>query len=96
MFVGVILTSSVLALTYLSNVIRYMYLPPAENEASVLNQDTDAAMVSRPEGVGSDDAPMTMLVPMLILALGTILLGLFNGDVVSRFIDPAIPARLLR
>ncbi len=95
-FVGVILTSSVLALTYLSNVIRYMYLPPAENEASVLNRDTDAVIVSRQEGIRSDDVPMTMLVPMMILALGTILLGLFNGEVVSRFIEPAIPARLLR
>ena len=35
-----------------------------------------------------------MVVPMVILAACTVLLGLFNGQIVSRFIAPGIPAGL--
>ncbi len=87
-FVAVILSSSVLALTYLVNVIRYMYFPPPAAEASP--EDTTAGTLIR------DEAPVAMLAPMLILAVGIILLGLFNGEIVSLFIDPSIPERLLR
>ena len=97
-FVGVILTSSVLALAYLVNVIRYMYFPPDVNETPVLSATPDpvAEAPSHTEHVGTGDAPLTMLVPMLTLAVGVILLGLLNGEVVSRFIEPAIPVRLSR
>ena len=97
-FVAVILTSSVLALAYLVNVIRYMYLPPDANETPVLSATPGpvAEAPSHTEHVGTGDAPLTMLVPMLTLAVGVILLGLLNGEVVSRFIEPAIPVRLSR
>jgi len=85
-FVAVILVSSVLGLTYLVNVIRYMYFPPAEGEA-VPARVTPGAIVR-------DEVPITMLAPMIVLAVGIILLGLFNGEIVSRFIDPSIPAGL--
>ena len=88
-FVGIILTSSVLAVAYLVNVIRYMYFPPAENEERSVMQLDHAPGASR-------DAPLTMLVPMLILAGGVVLLGLFNGSLVSNFIEPATPAGLVR
>ena len=39
---------------------------------------------------------MTMVVPMLVLAVGIVLLGVFNGDVVSGFLDPAVPADFTR
>ena len=87
-FVAVILVSSVLGLTYLVNVIRYMYFPPAAGEA------VPAGVT--PGAIVRDEAPSMMLAPMLILAVGIILLGLFNGEIVSRFIDPSIPARLAR
>lgn len=87
-FVAVILSSSVLGLTYLVNVIRYMYFPPPEGEAM-------PAGVT-PGAIVRDEAPWSMLAPMLTLAIGVILLGLFNGEIVSRFIDPSIPERLLR
>ena len=38
------------------------------------------------------EAPPSMLVPILVLAAGIIGLGLFNGTVVSLFIEPALPA----
>jgi len=89
-FVGVILVSSVLAIGYLANVIRYMYLPAAENEL-------DEKIEGSPQGESDGEhVPLTMLIPMLILASGVILLGLFNGVVISQFIDPAIPTGLPR
>ena len=87
-FVAVILVSSVLGLTYLVNVIRYIYFPPAAGEA------VPAGVT--PGAIVRDEAPFTMLAPMLIMAVGIILLGLFNGEIVSRFIDPSIPERLAR
>jgi formate hydrogenlyase subunit 3/multisubunit Na+/H+ antiporter MnhD subunit len=41
-----------------------------------------------------DEAPLTMLIPMGILAVLIIVLGLFNGEIVSSFIDPAISTRI--
>ena len=88
-FVGVILFSSVLALFYFVNVIRYMYFPPEEAPATGAGADTPVAEAPR-----RDEAPLTMLVPMLALAAGTVLLGLFNGEIVSGFLEHVIPASL--
>ena len=82
--VGLVLFSSTLALAYFGNVIRYMYLPsgdvvPAE------------AMASAPAELVRQEAPWSMLVPMLVFAAAILLLGLFNGEVIDNFIDPAIP-----
>ncbi len=81
LFTGVILFSSVLALAYFMNVIRYMYLPKEEPTEA---RDTPVR----------NEAPWTMLAPMLTLAAGIVLLGLFNGEIVSHFIEPAVPAGL--
>lgn len=93
-FVGIILLSSVLALAYLVNVIRYMYFPrphvPADGEGSETPVSDDSAEPVRHE------APLSMLGPMLALAAGIVLLGVFNGEIVSRFLDHAIPAALAR
>ena len=88
-FVAVILLSSVLALGYFVNVIRYMYFPKERAHET-------RGEVPVPEEPTRNEAPLTMLVPMLVLAAGTVLLGLFNGEVVSRFLDPAIPAGFVR
>ena len=80
-FVGFILFSSVLALAYLGNVIRFMYLPADEPSGSV----------SENEELRKNEAPGMMLAPMLALAAGIILLGVFNGEVVSLFLDHAVP-----
>ena len=84
-FVGLILFSSTLALVYLGNVIRYMYF------------QKDEAGSESVEGIGlaehvKNEAPLTMLAPMLALAAGIMLLGIFNGRVVSGFLEHAIPA----
>ena len=67
-----------------------MYLTADEDEIAT------EMTVSSYEEPDRENVPLTMLVPMLILAAGVILLGLFNGVVVSQFIDPAIPIGLLR
>ena len=87
LFVAVILVSSVLALMYFVNVVRYIYFPP---------EDAAAGGASREgfERPARDEAPLTMVVPMVILAVATVLLGLFNGEVVSRFLDPAVAASI--
>ena len=65
-----------------------MYFAPPEGEA------IPAGIT--PGAVVREEVPLTMLAPMLILAVGVILLGLFNGEIVSQFIDPSIPERLAR
>ena len=102
-FVGAILFSSMLALSYFVNVIRYMYFPSPNADA---NSAVPVGVSSRPEEdtasplsmkhPSRDDAPATMLGPMLILVGVIILLGWFNGDIVSRFLSPAILASFVR
>ena len=93
-FVGVILLSSILALAYFVNVIRYMYLSPDKAETGTATT-TGGQPVAIPEPQ-RDEAPVSMLVPMLILAVSVVLLGLFNGEIVSRFLDPVVPASFSR
>lgn len=86
-FVVVIVLTSALALAYLMNVIRYMYFPQT--------------LVAAPTGIPGrpivhHDVPWSMLVPMLVTAFGVVLLGLFNGEIVTRFIDPMIPVGFVR
>lgn len=89
-FVGVIVLSSVLALAYLANVLRYIYFP---REATAAD-----GMADRPlhESIMRHEVPWTMLGPMVAITAGIVMLGLFNGEVVGRFIEPAMPAGLAR
>lgn len=82
-FLFIILLSSVLALVYFVNVIRYMYFPAEEGVTPRLDRVRE-------------EAPLTMVVPTAILAVAVILLGIYNGEVVSRFIDPVIPTSFAR
>lgn len=84
-FVGVILLTSVLALVYFANVIRHLYFPPDDTDA-----EPAATREAEPATMRQGDPPLTMLAPMLALAVGIVLLGLFNGEVVSRLIEPVV------
>ena len=79
-FVAVILVSSLLAVAYFGNAIRALYFAAADEAGS-----TDGPRAA-------SDPPASMLIPMLVLAAGILLLGLFNGTLVSLFVEPAIPA----
>jgi len=39
-----------------------------------------------------DEAPLSMLVPLIIVAAGLVVVGMYTGDIVTRIIDFAIPA----
>ena len=86
-FVAAIVLSSLLALAYLANVLRYLYFPRDEDGG----EDEAAAIPIPPR---RHTAPWTMLGPMIAVAAAILLLGLFNGEVVDRFIVPALPAGL--
>ncbi len=84
-FVGVILFSTMLALTYFMNIIRYMYFP--KEEAAANGADVEVVVPERPN---LNEVPSTMLGPMFVLAVVIVLLGLLNGEIVSRFLTPAV------
>ena len=84
-FVGVILFSTMLALAYFMNIIRYMYFP--KEDAAAIGDDVETVVPERPN---LNEVPATMLGPMLVLAVGIVLLGLFNGEIVSHFLTPAV------
>jgi multicomponent Na+:H+ antiporter subunit D len=42
-----------------------------------------------------DEAPLSMLVPLTVVALMLILLGVYTGDIVTRIIEFAIPAQIV-
>lgn len=47
----------------------------------------------RPEHMA--EAPLTMLLPLLVVAVGLVLVGLYTGDIVNQVIEFAIPKTLL-
>ena len=67
--------------------LRYLYFPKDENGAG-----SEAPAVAIPR---RQYAPWTMLGPMVAITAGIVLLGLFNGEIVERFIEPSMPAGLL-
>ena len=87
-FVAIILLTSILALMYFVNVLRYMYFFP-EN-------DGEGPVTARPRRPEPNDVPLPMLLPMGLLAVGSVALGLFNGEIVTRFLDPAVAASIAR
>ena len=96
-FLALILLSSVLALGYFANVLRYLYIPsdaPAATPAPTGAGAADQAPPPRTDVLG--EAPPSMLAPMLALAAAILLLGLLNGPIVSQFLEPALPEGLPR
>ena len=81
---AVILLSSVLALMYFVNVIRVIYFPDTDRSDSTVPLETQ------------QEAPPSMLVPILTLAVGVLLLGVFNGHIVAHFINTAMPEGFIR
>ncbi|MBW1997221.1 MAG: monovalent cation/H+ antiporter subunit D family protein [Deltaproteobacteria bacterium] len=46
-------------------------------------------------GISIDEAPLGMLLPLLLVAAGLILVGVFTGDLVNNIVRYAIPAEIL-
>jgi len=83
-FVVFILASSILNLIYFVNVIRHSFFPP-----DVKADERDPAPPT--EELARNEAPLSMLVPTVAMAIAIILLGIFNGDIVRQLIDAAVP-----
>jgi len=81
-FVAVLLVSSLLNAILFFRVIENVYLEPHDGDI-VENHD----MV-----VSVEEAPLTMLVPILITGAGILSLGVLSGKIISTIIQFAIPA----
>jgi multicomponent Na+:H+ antiporter subunit D len=83
-FAAALLISSLINAVLFFRVIECAYLKPME--PAYAHDGGEAHMVQR------DEAPLTMLVPIVIMAAGVILLGIFSGNIISSIIQFAVPA----
>ncbi|RLB16969.1 MAG: monovalent cation/H+ antiporter subunit D family protein [Deltaproteobacteria bacterium] len=81
-FVAVLLASSLLNAILFFRVIENIYLEPHDGDI-VENHDMVA---------GTEESPLTMLVPILIAGAGILSLGVLSGKIISTIIQFAIPA----
>jgi multicomponent Na+:H+ antiporter subunit D len=47
------------------------------------------------EKMNIDEAPLSMLVPLIIVAISLIIIGVYSGDIVTNIIQHSIPVGLL-
>ena len=83
-FVAVLLASSLFNAILFFRVIEIVYFSPSGEP----KQDTEAVVK------GLDEAPLSALIPMILLALGILLLGMLSGKIISVIIQFAIPKSL--
>jgi len=83
-FVVVLLASSLIHAILFFRVIEIVYFSPSGEP----KQDTEAVVK------GLDEAPLSALIPMILLALGILLLGMLSGKIISVIIQFAIPKSL--
>jgi multicomponent Na+:H+ antiporter subunit D len=85
-FVAMILLSSLLNVVYFVNVIRTIYFGPSEAEVR-----TNPEMVKQ-YAPAENEAPWSMRLPIIVTAAGILLLGVFNGTIISQVIQHIIPS----
>ncbi|MDL1980855.1 MAG: monovalent cation/H+ antiporter subunit D family protein [Deltaproteobacteria bacterium] len=81
-----LLCSSLINAVLFFRVIECAYLKPMEPAYALNGGETKHEEIQR------DEAPFTMLVPIVIMAAGVILLGIFSGKIISSVIQFAVPA----
>ena len=83
-FVGALLFSSLVNAVLFFRIFEIAYFEPfAEGHGE---------HGSHPHGPVIAEAPLTMVVPLVIAALSLLVLGLYSGDIVTKLIQLAIPA----
>lgn len=87
-FVAVILISSLLNVVYFFRVVEMAFFKPYE---PMYAHDGGSY-----ENAKMNEMPLSMLVPTMIMGTGIILLGIYNGDIISNVIQHAIPAAFLK
>ncbi|MGD8387881.1 MAG: proton-conducting transporter membrane subunit [Desulfobacteraceae bacterium] len=78
-FVVALLLSSLVNAILFFRIIEIMYYDSAGGEEG------------HGHGASIQEAPLEMLVPLLVVALGTVFIGLYTGDIVALFIERVIP-----
>jgi multicomponent Na+:H+ antiporter subunit D len=85
-FVVALLVSVILNIVYFFNVIKHAFFDPAESayahDGGVQGETT------------IDEAPLSMLIPIWIMAIGIVLLGIFSGKIISTVLQYAVPMGL--
>ena len=81
-----LLCSSLINAVLFFRVIECAYFKPMELAYAHNGGETTHEEIQR------DEAPLTMLVPIVIMAAGVILLGIFSGKIISSVIQFAVPA----
>ena len=79
---GVLVLSSLLNAILVFRVIEYAYIEPRNG-----HDGGGASLV-----IAREEAPLSMLVPIIIVAVGVILLGPMSGKIISTIIQFAVPA----
>ena len=82
-FVAVLLFSSILNAVYFFRVIQL---------ATFEKPQPDYSRQKPYEAVAMDEAPLSMLVPVLVLASGIVISGIFSSGIIATFIEAIIPA----
>jgi multicomponent Na+:H+ antiporter subunit D len=85
-FIAVILISSLLNAVYFFRVIELAFFKPYSSGQG------DGYAPAAEEGKGGiEEMPGSMLIPTLIIAAGILLLGIFNGPIISGVLEQAVP-----
>ena len=85
-FVAALLVSVFLNIVYFFNVIKRAFFEPSEPAYA---HDGGAR-----EGITIDEAPLSMLIPIWIMAFGIVLLGIFSGKIITTVLQYAVPIGL--
>lgn len=83
-FVAALLFSSLVNVVLFFRVIELAYFEPFSDHHGHNHH---------PEPI--DEAPLSMLVPLIIVAAGLVVVGMYTGDIVTRIIDFSIPAGIV-
>lgn len=83
-FMAALLFSSLVNAILFFRVIEIAYFEPR-----LANHEGDA------EKIAVDEAPFSMLLPLIIAAVGLIVIGIYSGDIVTSIISHSVPAGLL-
>ena len=85
-FVAALLVSAVLNIVYFFNVIKHAFFEPAESAHAHDGGVRKATAI--------DEAPLSMLIPIWIMAIAIVVLGIFSGKIISTILVHAIPMGL--
>jgi len=99
-FVAVLLISTLLNFIYFFRVLEIAYFKPRERatkkEKEILkvayaNGGSYEKIIKEADSLGLNEAPLSMLIPILIMAAGILIAGIFSFDIIERVIQFAIP-----